>query len=349
MDLKLKNFKDINLNDPFFDSLKQDYSEFSDWFIRKSDDSAYVFEDSAGNINGFLYLKLENEPIPNTTPPIPASPRLKVGTMKINAHGTKLGERFLKKIFDHALHYSVPEIYVTVFAKHESLIYLYEKYGFTKIATKASNNGTELVLSKHLSRVNKDIVKDYPRIDLKSGNVYLLSLRPEWHTRLLPDSILKTETSDIIKDVSHTNSIHKVYLAGMQGIERLKAGDVLLIYRTSDERGHAHYRSVATSVGVVEEYRNIRSFASREEFMQYCKPYSVFSENELSGFWARKNYPHVFRFTYNAALKKRITRGAMIEKFGLDPKAYPGFMPLSKEQLKAITQAGQLNESIIID
>lgn len=349
MDLKLKNFKDINLNDPFFDSLKQDYSEFPHWFMRKSEDSAYVFEDSAGNVNGFLYLKLENEPISSTTPQIPASPRLKVGTMKINAHGTKLGERFLKKIFDHALHYAVPEIYVTIFAKHESLIHLYEKYGFTKIATKASSNGSELVLSKSFNHVSNHILQDYPRIDLKRGNVYLLSLKPEWHTRLLPDSILKTETSDIIEDVSHTNSIHKVYLTNMRGTERLQAGDALLIYRTTDGQGPAHYRSVATSVGVVEEYRNINSFTSRQEFMEYCKPYSVFSEDELSIFWARKNYPHVFRFTYNAALKRRVTRGAMIEKFGLDPNAYWGFMPLSKQQLKAITQAGQLNESIIID
>lgn len=349
MDLRLKQFKHINLHDQFFDSLKQDYSEFSDWFGRKSEESAYVFEDSTGNVNGFLYLKLENEPIPNTTPEVCASHRLKVGTMKINAHGTKLGERFLKKIFDHALHYCVPEIYVTVFAKHKSLIYLYEKYGFTKIATKTTSNGSELVLSKNFSHVSNHILQDYPRIDLKHGNVYLLSLLPKWHTRLLPDSILKTETSDIIEDISHTNSIHKVYLTNMNGTERLQAGDVLLIYRTTDGQGPARYRSVATSVGVVEEYRNINSFTSRQEFMEYCKPYSVFTEDELSTFWTRKNYPHVFRFTYNAALKRRITRGAMIENFGLNPNAYWGFMPLSKQQLKAITQAGLLNESIIID
>ena len=28
----LKKFKDINLNDAFFDTLKKDYIEFTDWF-----------------------------------------------------------------------------------------------------------------------------------------------------------------------------------------------------------------------------------------------------------------------------------------------------------------------------
>lgn len=30
-----KKFKDINLGDVFFDSLKEDYSEFENWFNRK--------------------------------------------------------------------------------------------------------------------------------------------------------------------------------------------------------------------------------------------------------------------------------------------------------------------------
>ncbi|WP_202880431.1 hypothetical protein [Mannheimia pernigra] len=28
-------FKNINLDDPFFDSLKEDYKEFTDWFNKK--------------------------------------------------------------------------------------------------------------------------------------------------------------------------------------------------------------------------------------------------------------------------------------------------------------------------
>ncbi|WP_426234848.1 GNAT family N-acetyltransferase [Pseudomonas sp. TWP3-2] len=349
MELNQKQFKNINLKDAFFTSLINDYEEFSDWFARKSEDSAYVFEDTAGSINGFLYLKTEEGVVADVVPALPAKKRIKVGTMKINARGTKLGERFLKKIFDHAMHNGVEEIYVTVFPHHDVLVGLFQKYGFLQAAEKHSKNGTELVLVKKLNQLQGNLLSSYPHINNVGTNRYLLSLKPVWHTRLLPDSILKNENARIIEDISHTNSIHKVYLAAMRGLEALKPGDILLIYRTTDDAAPAHYRSVATSVGVVEEYRSIHSFVSRDEFMAYCQPYSVFSDAELSQFWARKNFPHVFRFTYNAALKRRVTRGEMIEQYGLNPNDYWGFMPLTQNQFDSIIRAGQIDEGIVIN
>lgn len=349
MELTQKQFKNINLQDIFFESLINDYKEFSDWFARKAEDSAYVFEDDAGSINGFLYLKTEEDAIEDVAPALPAKKRIKVGTMKINARGTKLGERFIKKIFDHALHNGVEEIYVTVFPHHDVLVGLFQKYGFIQAAEKHSANGTELVLVKSLNNLQGNLVSSYPLVNNVGTNRYLLSLKPVWHTRLLPDSILRNENARIIEDISHTNSIHKVYLAAMRGLEALKPGDILLIYRTTDDAGPAHYRSVATSVGVVEEYRSIHSFVSQDEFMAYCQPYSVFSDAELRQFWARKNFPHVFRFTYNAALKRRVTRGEMIEQYGLNPNDYWGFMPLTQNQFDSIIRAGQIDEGIIIN
>lgn len=348
MNLSRDKFKNVNLEDPFFDSLKNDYKEFSEWFAKKSEDFAYLFRNDSGMIDGFLYLKIEDGPLTEVTPTLPAARRLKVGTLKINAHGTKLGERFIKKVFDHAISEGVGEIYVTVFAKHAPLVALFEKYGFSKKAEKHTDNGQELVLVKVLSATSPHIIKNYPAINLKGQHVYLLSLYPAWHTRLLPDSILKTENQDIVQDISHTNSIHKVYLAAMKGMNALQPGDILLIYRTSDNQGPAHYRSVATSICVVEEYRTINSFSSETEFLKYCRPYSVFTETELKDLWKGKKYPHVIRFSYNIALKRRVTRGTMIEEFGFDRDAYWGFMPLSEKQLLSIATKGLVDESLII-
>ena len=36
MELEYKPFRNINLADPFFDSLKEGYVEFPDWFARKA-------------------------------------------------------------------------------------------------------------------------------------------------------------------------------------------------------------------------------------------------------------------------------------------------------------------------
>ena len=37
-----KHFGDINLNDPFFDSFREDYIGFDKWFNKKADEIAYV-------------------------------------------------------------------------------------------------------------------------------------------------------------------------------------------------------------------------------------------------------------------------------------------------------------------
>jgi hypothetical protein len=348
MNLERKQFKDIDLDDPFFDSLKADYAEFPQWFAKKADDLAYVFRTHQGTIDGFLYLKVEDGVISDVIPPLPAKRRVKVGTMKINAHSTKLGERFIKKIFDHAIFEGTAEIYVTVFAQHTPLIALLRRYGFQARSEKVTQNGTELVLVRVLRSPYSDAMSSYPLVNLRESHAYLLSLYPKWHTRLLPDSILKTEDADVVQDVSHTNSIHKVYLSAMEGISSLKHGDVLIIYRTSDQQGPAHFRSVATSICVVEEYRRIQSFASREEFLSYCQQYSVFTEAELASFWTKRKYPHVIRFTYNIAFKKRVTRGTMIEEIGLNAGDYWGFLPLSREQFIAICRKGLIDESLII-
>lgn len=69
MNLTLQSFGAINLADPFFDSLKTDYAEFTTWFGRKAvaNDKAYVFQDDTGAIDGFLYLKIEDGTVDDTT------------------------------------------------------------------------------------------------------------------------------------------------------------------------------------------------------------------------------------------------------------------------------------------
>ncbi|WP_249935020.1 hypothetical protein [Azotobacter chroococcum] len=99
MDLQYLPFSKINFDDVFFDSLKEDYREIGAWFEKKSKsgDRAYVFFGSDDEIDGFLYLKMESGTVDDISPLLPNGSHLKIGTFKINAHGTKLGERFIKK------------------------------------------------------------------------------------------------------------------------------------------------------------------------------------------------------------------------------------------------------------
>ncbi len=95
--LKYEKFQNIDIHEEFFSSLKEDYSEFETWFDKKSGDDAeaYVFFNSRQRLDGFLYLKREDQVDPAISPSLPIGISIKIGTLKINAHGTKLGERFI--------------------------------------------------------------------------------------------------------------------------------------------------------------------------------------------------------------------------------------------------------------
>jgi len=152
MSIQKKLFKDIDLDDEFFNSLRVDYDGFDDWFKSKSTNTAYVSYNELGRMDGFLYLKKEYQILDDTTPEFDAKHRAKLGTFKIDAHGTKLGERFIRLVFQFAMNNSLKEIYVTIFDKHVGLINLLTRYGFELKARKNKEtiNGQEGVYFKKL-------------------------------------------------------------------------------------------------------------------------------------------------------------------------------------------------------
>ena len=220
-DLSYAPISSVPVSDRFFDTLRADYPGFDEWLKRKGTEPAYLARREDGRLDGFLYLKREDGAVTDVQPALAPGKRLKVGTLKVNPHGTRLGERLIKKVFDHATEQNVDEIYVTVFPKHTKLIDLFGRYGFTKVGTKTGPGGVEDVMLRSLRVLSGDVVRDYPLIN-PAGRKFMLGLYPRFHTQLLPDSKLLTESPDIVKDVSHTNSIHKIYLTKMRGTEQLK-------------------------------------------------------------------------------------------------------------------------------
>ncbi|MGD9158681.1 MAG: PIN domain-containing protein, partial [Desulfobacteraceae bacterium] len=149
LSVKKEHFGNIDINQPFFASLKTNYQEFVDWFNKKADETAYACY-SDNNLMAFLYLKVENERESYTDiePTLPPKKRLKIGTMKVTLNGFRLGERFLKIVFDNALRFKVDEIYVTLFSnsiEQERLINLLEEFGFYFHGYKTNHNGRESV------------------------------------------------------------------------------------------------------------------------------------------------------------------------------------------------------------
>ena len=124
-------FNQLNLYDPFFDSLKSDYPGFVEWFYRKRNAYAYVLKE--GNfIKGFLYLKYEDEEDTSISPTLKKAKRLKIGTFKVDAHGTIMGQKFMSLILRAMIMYNYEFTYVTILPKHAALIHLFERWGFNE-------------------------------------------------------------------------------------------------------------------------------------------------------------------------------------------------------------------------
>jgi L-amino acid N-acyltransferase YncA len=345
--LKLTRFRDLSLDDPFFDSLRAGYDEFAAWFASKANEPLYVVADGR-KISGMIYLKRENGRITDVAPPLPGRRWLKVGTLKIEPAQTKLGERAIKKIFDTAIDRNAQGIYVTVFEVHQGLINLFERYGFTRWGTKTTDNGVEQVYMRSLTTHDPDPLKRYPFISAAGRKYWLLSIYPEYHTKLLPDSILRNEPAEIVEDVSHSNTIHKVYISGL-ALQRMSPGDPLIFYRTSDRPGQARFRSVVTSVCVVEEVRQRRDFANISAYLAYTKPRSVFNENELREKWISGKRLAVAKITYNAAFTRRITRGQLLDEGLIPEDRRTDFLELSRQQFDRIIEMGEVNARLVID
>lgn len=342
-----RKFCDVSLDDPFFDSLKEGYSEFVDWFLRKKDERAYVSYDEGGGVQGFLYIKREFGPVRDVEPALEVVECLKVGTFKVNAHGTKLGERFVKIITDSLLNSGLSVAYLTVFPEHKPLIRILERFGFVRIGKKSTENGIEDVYVKDFNKVTGDSQRDYPIVNGKNNKKWLLAIRPEYHTNLFPDSILKNESPLMLEDIPSTNSIYKVYVGGYVNFNELSKGDNLIIYRTSDGHGPARFRAVITSLCSVVEVRPARSFKSEGEFIEFCQRYSVFDENELREHYRKSNY--AVKISYNIAFSRRPNRGELIDNGVIDKDKYIGLYPLSDEAFKTALKLGEVREGAVIN
>ena len=344
---KLK-FGRINLDDDFFTSLKEDYIGFDKWFIKKFDDEAYITVNSNnGLLLSFLYLKVENkeEIYSDITPSFTPKKRLKVGTFKVINNGFRLGERFIKIIFDNALKNKVDEIYVTIFDKRDEqkrLIELLEQWGFTLWGMK----NDELVYVRDFNRkIDEENLKlCYPFIS-RNKDCFIVPIYPDYHTELLPDSILNTESpEEFIEDFPHRNGINKVYVS--RALEpHPNLGDILVFYRTG-----GYYKSVISTIGVVQEIKY--NFINVEEFISYCRKSSVFPEDQLRAMWSYSaTKPFVIKFLYVYSFPHRINMKDLIDLQVLNGinDAPRGFKKISKDQLNNILKATKSDESFIVD
>lgn len=297
----------LDIHNSFFDSLRNAYVGFDAWLSKKCDEDAYICRDDTGQLLGFLYLKTESseENYSDFSPCFQPKKRLKIGTFKVNATGFRLGERFIKIVLDNAIERNVDEVYVTLFEDRtelETLAMLLSRWGFENYGTKTSTG--EKVLIKQMKQYLPELSprQNFPNLNY-GVQKFILPILPQYHTSLLPDSILRNENeSDFIAKTPYRYALQKAYIS-FAPERNIQPGDIVIFYRNGVQ-GNAGHTAVLTSIAIVEEA--ISDFASREEYMGHVQNRSVFTNDELERFWRQHGGNQiVLKFVFVKSFTKR--------------------------------------------
>ncbi|NMX21615.1 hypothetical protein C5S30_04110 [ANME-1 cluster archaeon GoMg4] len=283
--LEEKYIYNLNLTDPIFDSLKQEYEKekFEEWFkkISREGRKCWVHHREDESIGAILIYKVENEAIDNSNPPFPKKLRLKISTFKVTHVGHKIGELFIKLSIDFCIKNGIEEMYLTHFTKPEDrLVELITEYGFYKAGV---NYRDEDIFMKELVPERKVMegltpleitMEYYPHFyDGKNVKKFVVPIYPEYHSKLFtdyPNRQLKLYEF-FSKFIVEGNTIKKVYISHSR-IMSIKPGDILLFYRSRD-------RKEITSLGIVEiAYSGIED---SKEILKIVGKRTVFTRGEI--------------------------------------------------------------------
>ncbi|MDR0739596.1 MAG: hypothetical protein LBF00_01785 [Mycoplasmataceae bacterium] len=354
----------LDLNDSFFNSLRETYNftnrnEFDEWFHRKSNEDAYVFKNTDDKIAGFLYIKPRefDDRYNNDYLDKNKCWRTKIGTFKVNATGFRLGERFLKIIFDIAISNKTDEIYVTCFQDKptkddpnnygiKSLIDLLVKWGFQNKGIKKDTGEQVFVKSISFFDNKSSIIKNFPLVP-KESNKFLMVIEPEWHTKLFPDSWIHKETlnnEELYSSATYALLNSYISTAKWKIIENeIKQGDILLVYRKG-KTDPKHYSSCITSIVVVEQI--FKDFASFDQFKLLCENRSVFTLSDLKRIYqSSKNNLCVIKFIFcKEFLKRPILR--WLKENNIVPNENLQFLNIDNESYRKILKKGEISDYI---
>ncbi len=277
--------------DPIFDSLREGYPGFDDWWqkcVRERRECWVVYEYNF--LAGLIVRK--DETSDNTDAQTKAKKILKICTFKVGteSRGIKLGELLLKQAFWYAQINDYDLAYVTMYPAQVALINLLEYYGFNNTYTKDDG---ELVYEKRFSRDpliltddNPDYFKaareNYPRFSVQEPiEAFGIPIKEPYHDVLFPD--LKQDSQlDLFGIVTQLqrpgNTIQKVYLS--RSPSNLGCtGSLLFFYKGKSESPPSQAMTV---IGVFE---NFKLATSTQELMQLCDGRSVYSKKQLQDNW----------------------------------------------------------------
>jgi len=331
----------LNLDDPFFDSLKNEYAGFDKWWSKISREGrrAWIYRKD-NHLGAVLILKIEDEAL-SSSPPLPKCKRLKICTFKVSDTGKKIGELFIKISIEYAAKNNIDELYLTHFTgENDYLIYLIENFGFQK---EAEINGEDIfckrmVVNEPLSDPLLISNRFYPSFyDGSRVKKFIVPIRPEYHKKLF---IVFEHTQLSLPGITdgmiiEQNTIKKAYLCHSK-IKKIETGDILLFYRSQDVKS-------ITTIGVVE--RVYPDSSDADEIIRNVGKRSVYTRSEIEEMANTSTKTIIFKYHF---LITHISLDALKDNCILQgaPQSIVG---ISHDKYLKLKQLGELDERFTVN
>lgn len=291
---------EIDSKDNFFDSLREGYPEFDDWWrekcVKQHRSCWVVYDDD--QLAGLIVRK--DEEALDTDAITKAAKILKICTFKVapESRGVKLGELLLKQVLWYAQTNKYDLAYLTAYEEQAALMQLLEYYGFRNAG---QNTNGEYIYERDFSaaalisqdgKSNFELAREhYPRFVLGDDTRgFGIPIKEAYHDTLYPD-LYRPVQPDLFGGTSRAetitrpgNTIRKVYLCRAQS-NLGPAGSLLFFYKSTSKNSPTQ---AITALGVLESVTLARS---TKDLMQLTGGRSVYSEEQLENWKATPGRP----------------------------------------------------------
>ncbi len=268
----------IKVDDPIFNSLREDYPEFNDWFKKKCREQrkSYVIYSSDSRIAAICIYSM------NETPEIRdiTLPSMKLCTFKV-AHefeGKKYGELLLKLSLLKAIEENMATIWITCKEKHYVLLDFLEEFGFERLN---QTKDDDLIFVKQMKpKATERLMpieyhKKYsPHLIDSNVNKYLIPIQPVYLRVLFPEIEIQSDSSTL---EIPGNTIKKVYLCHSK-ISPLPVGSIIFFYETKPNQ-------CVQIMGIIE---NSKRISDLNELLSIVGKRSVYSLTQLKAMIEKK-------------------------------------------------------------
>lgn len=337
-------FGSLDIDNKFFNSFKADYEPYYHvWFKAKANDPVYIAQDGNGCLRGLLKLKCEedDDDTGEITPRMKPVKRLKISSLKAHFTGQKLGQRFMRIVFDTATKEHVEYIYITLFKNSNQmrrLIGMIEQWGFTFYGYK---DGDEQVYVRDFRKKTTFPPCTCFPYHTSSNGVFIIPIYRSYASQLIPPYGIKEDKTDM----EPWKYAIKKSLVLREDDKCMKEGSILLFYqKTSDGKEQS-----LSAIGIVENVN--RNCMTQQIFVNRCRKRSAFSDSSLHECWRKADGKVVvvdFLYVYHTSASNEFSS---LQEIGLATDHFHSQRPIriSEEQYRLLIKGSDYEKNFVVD